>query len=207
MFSVWELRGQQEERWEISLDSNSHSWLESASGAQQGLKPTFPSWNTSLGSSETAHLSSSLSFHWWVKVTCGHLYLSYWSPTSLPLLTHLGVPTTALLVGSLHPSEWFPSIASKVTPGGLSLPWSTSGPRGTHMHPLSTQPDICFPPPPPQCCSVSFLCGKATSSFLTSQIFFAQVRHQPMVFPKPWSCFLNLGTVDNSLLQGLSCAL
>lgn len=82
------------------------------------------------------------------------------------------------------------------------MPWSTSGPCGTHMYPLSTQPDIYFFFFFSQRCSVSFLCSKATSSFFTSQIFYAQVRHQPMVFPKLWSCFLNLGTVDNSLLQG-----
>lgn len=189
MFSVWELRGQQEERWEISLDSNSHSWLESASGAQQGLKPTFPSWNTSLGSSETAHLSSSLSFHWWVKVTCGHLYLSYWSPTSLPLLTHLGVPTTALLVGSLHPSEWFPSIASKVTPGGLSLPWSTSGPRGTHMHPLSTQPDICFPPPPPNAAASPFSVARQPAVFSRLRYFLHRSDTSPWCSLSPGHVF------------------
>lgn len=53
-----------------------------------------------------------------------------------------------------------------------------------------------------QCCSVSFLCSKATSHFFTSQIFCAQVRYQPMMFPMLWSCFLNLGAIDNSWLQG-----
>lgn len=199
MFGTWEVRGVRRRRGEGSCLT---VIVTAGSGLSWGLTRVKTNFSFMEHFLVFFRDTSSVLFH------CSDSVDTCMSPTGL-LLPSAHTSGGALQCPSLvrrevsppHPSGRSSWTASKTVPGGLSFLRPTSGPWGTHMHPLSMQPDVWV------CCNAAASCCSQPAIFSPLRYFRHMSDTSPRCSPSFGQGFSTLALLIILCCRGLSCAL